>query len=293
MDAKCAHLGADLPATAGSSASASNASIIIGNTALTVVAGGYRPKRRFPALRRSERIRSSSGMAWCFSSTGRRAISAAVFDNCRPEDFVRGKPFRFVAECAWYMLGANAFDEQHFLAVHDRRLIDRPRVDGPTPFAHRIQYQVDVVGTSIFDRLLRAFNGPVVDVSISDWGGTLVLATGFFRRVRSYVMLVSRPIAEHQTMVDVIVFARRSRLPYLQGLVDPISLRVRRRFTQAFLQDDRDRLGGIRYNPRSLLPSDQLLNGFFNWAANLPAHARTTSYARAGANRCGRPSLNQ
>jgi hypothetical protein len=193
------------------------------------------------------------------------------FADERPEDFVPGKPFRFVGTTSWYMLAANGFDEEHFRAVHDRTLLGPPEVDCPTPFSRRMRYTARLTGSSKFDRLLRRFAGPVVRVSITSWGGPLILVTGFFRRARSYLLIATQPLDPDSTLVETIVFAPRG-IPLLQ----PLGLWMRRWFTQGFIQDDIDRLGEIRYSPLTLVEGDRLMVEFFQWVAALPQSAPET-----------------
>jgi nitrite reductase/ring-hydroxylating ferredoxin subunit len=190
------------------------------------------------------------------------------FSDCRPEDFVAGWPFRFVAQCSWFMLAANGFDVAHFQAVHDRTLLGPGVVDCPAPLARRMRYRARVTGRSVFDRLLRWAAGDTVDVSITSWGGPLILVTGFFRRARSYILIATHPLPAEQTQVEVLVFAPRGGA--LTAPLRPLGLWLRRLFTRAFMQDDIDRLGGIRYNPAGLIESDRELTEFFRWAAALP-----------------------
>jgi hypothetical protein len=191
------------------------------------------------------------------------------FFDSRPDDFVASRPFRFVAECSWYMLAANGFDEEHFRAVHDRTLLGPGKVDCPAPFARRMRYHARVTGRSVFDRLIRWGAGDLVEVSITTWGGPLILVTGFFRRARSYILIATHPLKTGQTQVEVVVFAPRGTR--LAALVQPLGLWVRRLFTRAFMQDDIDRLGGIHYNPVGLIETDHELIEFFRWAAALPS----------------------
>lgn len=191
-----------------------------------------------------------------------------LFDE-RPEDFVAGRPFRFVADCPWYLLAANGFDMAHFRAVHDRTLVGSPEVDCPAPFSRRISYTAEVTGDSIFDRLLRRFAGRIVRVTITSWGGPFFLVTGAFARAQSCMIIAAQPRPDGQTLVDVIVLARRSRFAPARPMA-PLGLWVRRLFTRGFLRDDTDRLSGIRYRPHTLVPADRLMIEYFNWLANLP-----------------------
>src|SRR5207249_12183861 len=123
---------------------------------------------------------------------------------------------------------------------------------------------------SIYDLLIRLLLGDRVEVSITAWGGPLILVTGFFRRVRSYILIATQPLNENQTLSEVIVLAPRLGSAIGQTLLQPLSLRLRRWFTRGFMQDDIDRLGGIRYNPHTLIDADRLLIEYFHWAAALP-----------------------
>jgi len=177
------------------------------------------------------------------------------------------------------MLASNGFDFDHFNAVHDRRLVGSPAIDAPHPFARRTRFAAVVAGGSIFDRLIRAFAGDAVEVSITNWGGTLIFVTGRFRRAGSYMLISSRPTAAHETRVEVIVFAPRDGWPGRAGL-QALNLWIRRTFTRAFFSDDIARLSGIRYHPEGLTGGDQDLIDYFNWAATL--HGRGAGQARKG-----------
>ena len=56
--------------------------------------------------------------------------------------------------------------------------------------------------------------------------------------------------------------------------MQPVGLWLRRLFTRGFMQDDVNRLAGIRYNPATLVAADRLMAEFFAWAAGLPQVAR-------------------
>ncbi len=207
------------------------------------------------------------------------------FFDCQPKDFVAGRLWRFEAACSWFMLAANGFDRQHFQAVHDRTLIGPPEVDCPAPFARRMRYRAEVTGKSFFDRALRSCVGSRVDVSITSWGGPLILVTGFFARARSYILIAAQPSGSDQTLVEVIVLAPLPRSLIQRALLETFGLWVRRWFTQAFMRDDIDRLPGIRYNPHTLVESDSFLNEFFDWVASLPQGLTTSDGLLSGSHR--------
>jgi nitrite reductase/ring-hydroxylating ferredoxin subunit len=223
-----------------------------------------------PALARQAAYPTAERHGYVFLFNGAKALfPLPFFFDERPEDFVAGRPIRFVADCSWYMLAANGFDAEHFGAVHDRTLTGPPAVDCPAPYTRRMRYRALVTGRSIFDRLLRPLVGRDVEVAITSWGGPLILVTGRFRRAGSYMVIATRPLEDEKTLVDVIVFAPRSRFAAVR-LLQPLGLLVRRWFTWGFMADDIRLLGGIRYNPHSLIASDRLLLEYFHWAAGLP-----------------------
>lgn len=217
------------------------------------------------ALQRSYPTVERHGFVFFFN--GPKALfPLPFFLGERPEDFVAGTPFRFVADCPWYVLVGNGFDTQHFRTVHDRRMIGEEQVDSPEPFARRIQFEAEITGDSIPDRALRAFTGNRVKISITSWGGSFVVVTGTFRRFRSYILILPQPNNEGKLLTEVIVFMPRRTL----SLLRPLSLWIRRRFTMAFMQNDIDQLPGIQYRPHTFTEGDRTLVEFMHWLVSLP-----------------------
>jgi phenylpropionate dioxygenase-like ring-hydroxylating dioxygenase large terminal subunit len=183
-----------------------------------------------------------------------------------PEELAPGRPFGTTLACPWYMVGANAFDLQHFRAAHDRRLAGEPRVDCPAPFARRASARFRVCGGSLRDRVTRRFAGSEVEMAITDWCGNLMFASATFRRTRSYGMVATEPVPGG-VAVRVIVFVRQSRGLLRRALVDPLHREVRRFFIQRFLASDAARLDGACYNPHGLIDADRDLAEYFAWLA--------------------------
>jgi phenylpropionate dioxygenase-like ring-hydroxylating dioxygenase large terminal subunit len=199
------------------------------------------------------------------------------FPGARPDDFVAARPFATTLHCPWYMVGANAFDLQHFHAAHDRRLAADPVVDCPAPFARRAGARFTVSGNSLQDRVTRLFAGPEVYMSITDWCGNLMFATAEFRRTTSYGMVVTEPLDAGRVQVRVIVFVPRGA-SFADRLLDPVRREVRRFFIKRFLSSDADRLNGAVYNPAGLIEWDRDLADYFTWLADV-AHGRPCSSA--------------
>jgi nitrite reductase/ring-hydroxylating ferredoxin subunit len=188
----------------------------------------------------------------------------------RSEDFVGGEPFRYVADCTWYMNASHGFDTPHFQTVHDRKLLAPPVIDCPAPYARRTRYRAEVVGETIYDRLLRPFAGRIVDTSLTIWGGNFLVVTARFERVESRFLMTMLPLPGEKTLCEGIVFVRRSRNPMVRRLLHPLALWVRRVFTHGYLRDELRRLRGTRYQPQNLIATDREKIEFFRWAASLP-----------------------
>jgi hypothetical protein len=173
-----------------------------------------------------------------------------------------------VADCTWFINSAQAFDRQHFAAVHDRELLGPPAIDCPAPFARRNSYTAKVVGHTIFDRLLRVGAGRTVKITLTIWGGTFAVITSDFERVRSGFLIVMEPLEDGRTLCQGIVLAQRA--PAWLRPFAALQLWVRRLFTFGYLKEEARQLRSTRYNPGSLGPNDQDMIDFFNWVATLP-----------------------
>jgi hypothetical protein len=171
------------------------------------------------------------------------------------------------------MIGANAFDLQHFRVAHDRTLVDEPVVESPSRFARRITATYDVSGMGWRDGLTRRFSGPRVRMSITVWAGTNILVTATFARTTSYGMVFVRPIGEQRTHLRTIVWVPRRRAAVARAILDPLDAFVRRRFIRAFMADDAARSNGVRYNPATLIAADRTMAEYMDWLASVGSDA--------------------
>jgi len=274
MDAHCAHLGADLGCGA-----------VVGETiqcpfhhwryGTDGVCASIPHTAQIPAFARLQTYPVAERHGSVFFFNGREPLFPLPFIlDADPAEFVAGKTFHYVADCNWYMNSAHAFDTQHFAAVHDRRLLAPPSMDCPAPYARRNSYRAEVIGQSIFDRILRVVAGRTVDITLTIWGGNMAVITAAFDRVRSGFLMAMQPLENGQTLCQGIIYARRRR-NLLSGFA-PLNLSIRRLFTFGYLADEARRLRGTRYNPASLGPNDKDMIEFFQWAASLPQAAPTS-----------------
>ena len=187
-----------------------------------------------------------------------------------PDEFVAAPAVEFIAETSWFMVAAHGYDEQHFDTVHGRRLVTPLAVDCPAPFARRSRYRAEIAGVNFYDRLLRSGLTRHVEISITTWGGTLVLITGDFGTVRSQFLISLLPVEENRTVCAVVVFARSSKSCISRWFCQPANLTLRKIFTRGYLVDEAAKLGQPRYLPHHLLEADRQLIDYFRWVASLP-----------------------
>lgn len=186
------------------------------------------------------------------------------FEEEDSADFVAGPLFSYSAYAEWFMVAAQGFDTQHFQAVHDRRLLQPPQTDCPTPLVRRNQWYAEIIGDAVRDRILKFLVGKNVRLTIHNWGGTMYLVKAQFPRACSRFLVSFRPLEDQQTHFDVIVFAR-------SGL-SALGLGARTWFTRGHLLAEADTIRYTQYMPQRLVPADADVVACFQWLATLPQY---------------------
>lgn len=203
-----------------------------------------------------------------FFNGPRPTFELPFFIGEKREDYLHGRPFHFIAPCDWYMLGAHAFDQRHLEHVHERKLQGPLEIDQPAEHWRRARHESLVCGTNIFDRLIRLLAGNRVRISMSPVGGTFIIVTGDFRKLRSRFFLVATPQENGHTRVDGIVFTPRKNY-FWDRFIAPLGLEVRRWFTKGYLVNEVAELGSHIYRPHHLVgEQDQHLIEYFRWVAH-------------------------
>ena len=186
-----------------------------------------------------------------------------------PQNYRSIDPRGFTASCSWYMVNAHAFDVQHFLSVHGRRLLEPLQVDTPSPFARRSSYLAEVLGEKYSDRFLRWVINDRVRITLTIWGGTFAVVTGDFGQRKSRFFVISEPLSNGHTRCEVIVFTPRISSRIVGPVAERLMLHIRRWLTTVYLRDEHSGLGSPRYNPLSLTENDHEMVKYFQWAAEL------------------------
>jgi phenylpropionate dioxygenase-like ring-hydroxylating dioxygenase large terminal subunit len=204
------------------------------------------------------------GLVYVFH--GPRALyPLPFFDGEDPDKFVSSKPLDFVLECPWYMVGANSFDFQHLYSVHERRMLEPPQADCPTPWS-RVATTRSAVGTSTwYDRLTHWFSGPEAEMTATDWGGSLIFVRVRLDRTTTYGMVSLRPLASNKTLVRIVAHLPRTR----SHLLDAARVRLRLLFIHWFLRSDATRLDGLRAGPMHLIEADREFFAYLQWLARV------------------------
>lgn len=227
-----------------------------------------------PQFARQESYPVEARHGYVFFFNGPKALfPLPFFWGANPDDFCAGKIFSYVSDCNWFVNAAHGYDTQHFDAVHDRKLVEPPRIDCPHLFARRNTYRAEVLGRTKLDKLLKVFAGRNVEICITNWGGTFVTITGDFDRAHSRFIIATQPLDGNKTLCEGIVFAPRIKNPVARAVLAPLMLATRRFFTHGYLKDESNRLLGTRYNPNTMIPHDRGMIDFFNWVTRLPQTA--------------------
>lgn len=204
-----------------------------------------------------------------FFFNGREAsFPLPFFEGLEVDALVAGRVFHFDADCPWYLVAGNAFDLQHLRPVHQRRLLDEPVIDAPSPHSRRIRYRSRVLGSTRADRWVRTLAGDEVSISITVFAGNLSLVTARFPRLTSYILVLATPHETGACRVSAFVFRERSRSALERRVLEPLSLAVRLALTKRFLQEDIARLAGISCDARTLHPLDHELAAYVAWLAH-------------------------
>jgi len=270
LEARCAHLGADL----------GNGAVVGECLRCPFHEWEYSPDGRCTRVPHGEKIPDFArvlaypvverhGLVFFFN--GRKPLFPLPFFRDESEEAFRpARPCSFVARCTWYMVTAHGFDLQHFETVHGRRLIGPLEVDSPAPLARRSRYRAAVLGEKFYDRFLRRMVGGEVEITITTWGGTFVVIEGDFGRAKSRFLIVTQPREDGTTLCEIIVYLRKWRNRLLGAILEPVALWFRRFLTHAYLIDESRSLGNPQYNPHHLTQLDREMLEFFRWAAALP-----------------------
>jgi len=160
---------------------------------------------------------------------------------------------------------ANGFDRQHFETVHERALRAEPEVTQPEPQCLRLRYTSRVTGKSLADRTMKWISRDFIKVSVTCWGGTIVLVESDLGRTRSALLLSFMPSPEGTTVTPVFA-VYKSRIP----IFDTLRLRLAAWLFSGFLRRDVAIMNGMRFNPMISEREDPVLYQYLQYIRTLP-----------------------
>jgi nitrite reductase/ring-hydroxylating ferredoxin subunit len=282
LDARCSHMGADL----------SHGCVVNGGLRCPLHAWEYAADGLcrhipaggpVPALARQAVFPSAEvGGHVFFHNAPAARFPMPFFPGKDPAQLLPAEPFDLVIKAPWYMVGVNAFDQQHFRVAHDRTLLDTPQLSSPSPYAQAISANYAVAGQTLRDRFIRMFSGSTVRMSVTIWAGTLVFVEAKFQRTTSYGLVCIFPLTDESAMMRTIVWVER-RGGLFGGIIDLADAWLRRRFIRAFLREDAIRSDGVRYNPATAIEADRGVVSYMAWLTAMQAgHFGTSHFAQGG-----------
>jgi phenylpropionate dioxygenase-like ring-hydroxylating dioxygenase large terminal subunit len=210
LDARCAHLGADL------------AKGRVGGLGLSCplhercFAADGRRLDRGPDATRGQRAYATQerfGIIFAFRGGG---DAEPTFPLPEPSGIAQGIHTRVQVtdgQVPLIAIGANAFDTLHLLPVHGRAVVGEPLVEVLSRESIRITYVAGVAGHSLKDRFFRLIGADQVTLEIESHGGSLLIF--HHRRVASYTVYAVVPVAAQQ--VRIFMVSGRARAHGLIG----------------------------------------------------------------------------
>lgn len=191
------------------------------------------------------------------------------FLECENSEFLPASIISFNVRCSWYMIGANAFDGQHYRFSHDRAPVTEPEVSSPSEYVLKIKLQLKILNASIRDRLIKAIAGPVVDFSVTNYGGTMLLVTSKLKNTFTCGFLNIIPRDEQSCTVVNIVLIKKSRSIIKRLCVDPINSVIRRALIKEFMSAEHQSLTGISSSANKCTDMDKEMKQYLQWITAL------------------------
>lgn len=218
-------------------------------------------------------VATSGGQVFIFNASN-ASCAMPFFRDVDEAHLLAARAFEFTVDAPWFLVSANGFDIQHFRCAHDRTLLEEPVIDRPSAFSCRLKARFRVTGDSLRDRLTSYVSGPVVQMTVENWLGNLVLVTAEFERTTTYGIVSLIPLDAQQTKVRTVVWAQRSKHRIARQIVDPLDVIIRRSFIREFMRADVHRSAGIHYDRQRMTAADNVLVDYLGWLQDVHSSPR-------------------
>lgn len=269
LDARCAHLGADLGrgAVVGQQLRCAFHHWTYDGSGRCV----WRPDSDAASLAAatfSYPVEERWGALWIFNGE-RPAFPLPSFDGRRDEDLLARRLPPRVLGCHPHLAVANGLDIQHFRTVHGFDFVREPRVEAIDAFRVRAELLVRMRLDSWAARALRALTGGTFRAVFTTWGGNLATIEGHAGRFEVLVLFSHRPLDDGRSASQTFLFCPRAR-GLRRALAPPsLQLAVSSLVMAYILARDRDVLDTLSFRP-NLAASDAPLATFIRQVNALP-----------------------
>lgn len=168
-------------------------------------------------------------------------------------------------------ISLNAFDAQHFYAVHNRSVCGVPKIEQQSPFRLSIKFSAVVMGDRWYDRLMKMVGHHMLDVDIEICSGNIILVTN---KSGKYNALLSLLPDSNQSCVMFVNVIREKRHGLLGNIFQKIEMMFYSWLAVMFLKPDMPVLKGMRPQKGALLdgPDDGVVK-FWEYFDALPRHS--------------------
>jgi phenylpropionate dioxygenase-like ring-hydroxylating dioxygenase large terminal subunit len=212
--------------------------------------------------------REKHGCIWIFAGTS-PSFEIPSFERYADDVLVATRLRPRILGCHPHLAIMNGLDIQHFRTVHGFDFIDEPSV--VTLDAHRVQahLKVRLRADTIVARGVRLVAGDTFTASFTTWGGNMATIEGSAGSVPVLVFFTHRPLPDGRSASQTFLFAPRARgLRRLLG-AETALLAVARVVMGFILSRDRDVLDGVLFRP-NLVPADAPLATFIRQVNAMP-----------------------
>lgn len=202
----------------------------------------------------------------CLFYGGEATFELPFFRGVEPEDFFSdARCFEVYQEGSWYIVPSNAFDIQHFIHVHGRTPIGKPKITYPDEHSAQITLSYEIMGRNFMDRMTRKIFGKIATLDFTTYAGNLIFAVTHFGPFTHYMMIFIQTTATGSSVSKIYTFSPGAKKgAWYRALKNPI-LGILGKLSQIFFNEEAVSLKHAYIDPARLHPNDSDLLEYFNW----------------------------
>lgn len=186
------------------------------------------------------------------------------FETMDRERVVRSKCFEVFQEGIWYTVPSNAFDEAHFVHVHERIPLEPPQMSLVSKFQSKIMYKYSVNSKFWTDKILRFLFGNLVSLNFENWSGNVILATTTAGPFQNKMLIFIRPLTAESSVSQIFVF-RNKKSNFIANFIQVIFCNFQAKASQSFFAKEARELKGANLQLGNFVTSDKNLVAYLRW----------------------------